>query len=389
MFTIKRKVASNYNNVTTDIVKAVALVYAYKNGKDQGKKRKCLHNLSTTDGSADRTSKSKILWIPAGLGRSHGIPAVNLYNFVHFIIAFTINGYDTTTPNIWNTSLSITVCLCCSSYRMEGQDCFTASKLRGHRASVTCLQADADQQNLLSGSDDKTVRLWDLRINRSTKCMLGCFGSPIEAVKFASSNIVYAACANAVYSFDLRYDGVLTKVPLAELSMGEGPDEISNLAINNKGDMLAAAMDSGVINLVPIRGNGTFCENSGSTRYKRLTRVHNNIISTVSFKKNNPRELLSGGFDYTGCLWEVDRGRPKISTNFQSMPTPLVEGADPDEERNPLQIINPPFVMSMNYIMDGRCVVAALGDGTVSIFLVVLMIFTLANCNPSGIRCVF
>ena len=243
---------------------------------------------------------------------------------------------------------------------------FIATKLRGHRASVTCLQLDAEQQSLLSGSDDKTVRLWDVRTNRSTKCMLGCFEAPIEAVRFATSSIVYAACSKAIYSFDLRFDGVLTKEPVAQLSMGNGTDEISSIAINSKGDTLAAAMDSGVINIIPIRGNGSFCENAGSTRYKRLTRVHTNIVSTISFKKNNPRELLSGGFDYIGCVWEVDRGRPKCSTSFQLIPATVTEGDEPDEASNPMQMINPPFVMSMNYILDGRCVVAALGDGSVS-----------------------
>ena len=240
-------------------------------------------------------------------------------------------------------------------------------KLRGHKGSVNCLQLNAPEQTLISGSEDKTVRLWDLRTNRTGKCVAGCFTSDIEAVRYGyDKNVVHVATSNALFSFDMRFEGLLSKEPLSQVNFSENGDEVSSIALNSKGDTLAVAMDSGVINLLAMRANGTFCENAGATRYKRLTRVHSNIVSTIQFKKNNPRELLSGGFDYIGCVWDIDKGRPKVSSVFQPIPV-----SEESEDAAPkMQLVNPPFVMHMSYMMDGRCVAAACGDGSVSSVLV-------------------
>ena len=43
----------------------------------------------------------------------------------------------------------------------------TTTKLKGHRDSVLCLAST--QKYLLSGSADKTVRLWDRKTNKCLK----------------------------------------------------------------------------------------------------------------------------------------------------------------------------------------------------------------------------
>jgi WD40 repeat protein len=241
--------------------------------------------------------------------------------------------------------------------------------LRGHKGSISCLQVSVDGGMLLSASEDKTVRVWDVTSGKPTKCLAGCFQSDIETVRFgAAKGVVYVACTNSIAAFDIGKEGVILKEANTQVGMTEGGDEVSTMALNAKGDLLAVAMDSGVINLLPVKLNGVFCENSGTTRYKRLTRQHTNIVNTIVFKRNNPKELLSGGFDYTACVWETDRGKPKATTSFTALPAgdgePSVGGSE--TASMPLQMVNPPFVMAMEYVLGGRCIVAALGDGTVS-----------------------
>jgi hypothetical protein len=159
---------------------------------------------------------------------------------------------------------------------------FSSSRLRGHRGAVCCLELDKEGQRLLSGSEDKTVRLWDLKTSKVAKCMVG-FSGAVEALRLGpDGNVLFAACADSVYSFDLRFDGLLQRTPLSQLNLsgaegeGEGDgDEISHIAVNAKGDLMAAAMDSGVINLLPLR-NGEF--NTGAQQvHTHNTYTHTHI----------------------------------------------------------------------------------------------------------------
>lgn len=239
---------------------------------------------------------------------------------------------------------------------VEGDNCSSLllTALRGHKKPVTCLESDRCSV-LISGSSDRTCRLWDLKSHKTFKCIYGCFDDEIEMVRLGSeAHIVYVQSGNTIQSFDMRYDGLLSKQPIASLRLNIDGDGISTIALNSRKNLLAIGMDSGNINLVHVDKAGEFCADKGETRYRKLSRVHSNVLSTVIFREDHQTELLSGGFDYTAAVWDIGRGRPKASLVFQP--------ADPSSGST---MMNPPFVMGLEYFMDNKYVVSSVGDGTI------------------------
>jgi len=64
-----------------------------------------------------------------------------------------------------------------------------STKLAGHQAPVLCMDYDSSTSSLLSGSEDCTARLWDLRCSKATNCFVVqeevtavAFGPPRQAL---------------------------------------------------------------------------------------------------------------------------------------------------------------------------------------------------------------
>lgn len=250
---------------------------------------------------------------------------------------------------------------------VDNESQWIKNTLIGHKASISCLEIkSADQNTLLSGSEDCTIRLWDLKSNKVQKCIMGCFETEITSIKSSkrSGFLLFASSENSIYSFDLRFSGVLCKVPLSYLSNSLF-DSINAIALNTKEDFISVADDSGAIIIIPVR-NGVFSSPNNihgndtvfinKQQYKKLSRVHSNLVSSINYKSKNPTELLSGGFDCVCCIWDVSGGRPKSSFNFNATTT----------NNNSKQIFNPPFVQYCDYFLDDKFVLCGLGDGSVS-----------------------
>ena len=62
------------------------------------------------------------------------------------------------------------------------------------------------------GSEDVTVRIWDIHTRRANKCLLSFFegGDCVDIIAFRkiNGNIVYASCGSNFFTFDTRKEGV-------------------------------------------------------------------------------------------------------------------------------------------------------------------------------------
>ena len=217
------------------------------------------------------------------------------------------------------------------------------SVFTGHKDVVNCICSTRLTPTFVfcSGSDDKTVRLWDTRTGKKCiKCITGCFDSGVVSIKISPSfeHIMYVATSTALFTFDLRREGLIVKDPICKVESAvrnEGDndyksvnifDDINAIDLSPKEDHVAVVDDSNNVILIPIlnSADGVLSNldennsmNKGLNPYKRLTRVHRNIVNAVMFNKSNPRQVLTGGFDSQCCLWDVSSLKPLSSHLFE------------------------------------------------------------------------
>lgn len=228
------------------------------------------------------------------------------------------------------------------------------SKKSGHKACINCIDGTTLNRNLIaSGSEDESVRIWDIRADRAVKCIGKCFGSSVEAVKFSIANddTIYAASGKSLYEFDLRYEGVLIQSPLAVVE-NKTADEINALAVSLSGKYLAISDDAGIITVFDN-------EKLNAHRPKRL-RGHNCLVNAIAFSPIDPHRLASGGFDYQLLNWDITAP----GNTFTAMVN-IAKLGNNDFDEFTAKSVNPPFVQSLSYVCDGVGIAVALGDGSV------------------------
>eukprot|EP00536_Pseudo-nitzschia_multiseries_P005593 jgi/Psemu1/254647/estExt_Genewise1Plus.C_1070035 len=303
----------------------------------------------------------------------------------------------------------------------------TNAKFKGHGAAVLCLDllspssSQSSSSLLLSGSEDGTARLWDLREHRRRACLCikvpgggdvlsAVFAPrlpsdetntlPNETTAFGRDCSVYLGVENTVLEYDLRNAGspLILSEPTKDWSLLlQNQDEVNQISLtyynknndksNNTGAeslYLAACDDSGKIRLtesLPSRpsnnDNGITVAASASHSYEThgsSTILHHDnhgvaVIPACAFRPINGSagrsgsmlELASGGTDCKIQLWDILRPKKPLSTF-------VINQNGNEEERSKPQVCNPPFVYSLTWSNNGESLAAGLGDGTVGVF---------------------
>jgi len=216
----------------------------------------------------------------------------------------------------------------------------------GHKKAITCLSGNTNNTDIIaSGSDDKSVRLWDLRTGKCNKCIIN--SEPIEAISFStkSDHMIYVACGNKLKLYDLRSTEIIITDDVLCLDFSS---DINALCLHQKGQYLALSDDTDSITIIDTLDDHKII--------KRLSRVHTNLISAISFRHNFHYNISTGGFDCIACTWDFNSGRSISSTNFSR---------ESITQNSAIPMINPPFVQSILYAFQGKVLVCGLGDGSI------------------------
>ncbi|CAB9496048.1 WD repeat domain 53 [Seminavis robusta] len=277
-------------------------------------------------------------------------------------------------------------------------------RLRGHLGSVLCLDHHDERSQesnfvggcLLSGSEDGTARLWDLRQSKAVSCIKAggndddevssvCFGVPPHKKEeestgedpspFARNFTVYLSVGTKLLSFDLRK----ASSPIVPYEAGslllQASDDINQISVCEKRNTsyLASADDAGAVQVIEnnnknnnsqqkpskkSKKNGATKKTSRTTTTRILQHSQDALVTAAVFRpgaNSKTLELASGGTDCRVCLWDV-----------QTPKRPLCEQAIGHDEQSDSnnQLCNPPMVHSLAWAPSGRLLAAGLGDGS-------------------------
>lgn len=224
------------------------------------------------------------------------------------------------------------------------------STLKGHKNTINAIDVSKYEDKLvLTGSDDKTVRIFDARSNKAIKCIANCFSEGVTAVAFdkSNSNVVYCAETTSLYAFDTRSERVMIAEHVFKKE-NFAADDISTIRAHANGRQLAVGDDSGIVSVVDLESMKVTSS---------LSRTHKSIVGTLAFRPNKERELATGGFDCISCIWDSGTGKAKQTYNFSDRNLSKFSG----------QFFNPPFVQSVAFLDGGNALACGLGDGSIQV----------------------
>jgi len=284
-------------------------------------------------------------------------------------------------------------------------------QLKGHQAAISCLDHSSGCATsvrpslLLSGFEDGTCRLWDLRIGRSVSCIKQCSGSNCsgevlsvafgpgwktsnadseeEKSPFSHDFSVYTAVDNCVYGYDLRKaSSPIVTEPSVDLSaLLEAPDDVNQIAFspiraaptptsNKKGNRKKAQSTHTPIHMAAVDDGGSvrvtadWAPNSERISGNKRVFCHGDdaMVTSLAFapknSNNKQQYLASGGTDCCIRIWDIA---------IQQQTKPVVSFTISNTDAGANQVCNPPFVHSLEYSPSGRLLAAGLGDGSIAI----------------------
>ncbi|EUC29070.1 hypothetical protein COCCADRAFT_8666 [Bipolaris zeicola 26-R-13] len=243
--------------------------------------------------------------------------------------------------------------------------------LENHGSDVTCVTFSHDSTRLASGSEDRTVKVWDVS---SGECLQTFEGHEdyVTSITFShdSTRLASASEDSTIKLWDTRNSGLC-------LQTLEGhSDWVNSVAFSHDSKRLASASGDRTIKLWDT-GTGTCL---------KTLRGHSGNIRSVAFSHNSTR-LASASFDTTIRIWDVSSGTCLKTLNghrltvrsvaFSHDSSQLVSGS----EDHTIKVWNTSsgtcmqtlkghndWANSVAFSHDSTRIISASGDGTVKVW---------------------
>jgi tetratricopeptide (TPR) repeat protein len=166
--------------------------------------------------------------------------------------------------------------------------------LKGHHETVNSVAFSAHGRLLASGSDDKTIKLWDVA-SGAPKQTLTEHESSVYSVAFSPDGRVLASGS---HDYTIKLWDVASGALKKTLSGHEAP--VHSVAFSPDGHLLASTGHDKTIKLWDV----------ASRALKQTLRGHRDFVFTVAFSPDG-LVVASGSDDKTVKLWDVPSGEVK------------------------------------------------------------------------------
>jgi len=168
----------------------------------------------------------------------------------------------------------------------------------GHVNDVLSVAFSPDGKTLASGSQDNTIKLWEVATGRELRTLSGHFGSVFSVAFSADGQTLASASADhTIRLWDVATGGELRKLTGHSAS-------VNSLAFSPDGTTLASGSDDKTIRLWEVP----------SGRELRTITGHSDVVNSIAFRPDGKIIASGGGSpmdskDNTIKLWEVATGR--------------------------------------------------------------------------------
>ncbi|KAG8702335.1 hypothetical protein FRC11_011556, partial [Ceratobasidium sp. 423] len=168
-----------------------------------------------------------------------------------------------------------------------------AGPFHGHTSRITSAIFSPDGTRVISGSYDKSIRIWDTRTGRNATRQPNPYEASIGPIAFLPdcSQFVSVSSSGALQVWDVHTGAIIPGL-LAERTK-VGP--IKSVAFSPKGTHIAASADNFNIWVWVMRGG---------TAFSTPLQGHQGLVNTMSFSPDGTH-ICSGSDDTTLIIWDI------------------------------------------------------------------------------------